>query len=1322
MSHSINTSVNVNVEEHNKLDSQMDLNTTGYFGIEKEELVTMFEKSYRADAFDEDLKEIVRLGGTEKILKKVRTNFSTGLSETDVRDLKIRALFYGENKFIVEPMPHCCEYVWEGLEDLFIRILCLSSIFQIIVGTIPQIRHTENDWVEGLTICFAVVLVVSVSSITNYTKELKFRELNDENSNLVKITVRRDGQVKTLQLEEILVGDIIKINLGMTLPVDGYLIEGNEIKVDEASLTGESDLVEKEPLEACLQRAQEEIVQNKGVAPKGKHLVGSPLLFSGTQVAEGTGWYVALRIGPDSEKGKIQESIRQEKTKSKKKGKGARGGGGGDGDKKDEQSEYNIQEKPKEEEEAKKKEEEAKKKEEDEEDEEEDEFEGKTPLELKLYVLSNDIGKFGIASAVLTFFALIIRLIATSTIDNKNSQDGVFYMESNWFNTTLLGEVPKQRNYPSGLKVLIEIIQIIILCITIIVVAIPEGLPLAVTLSLSFSISKMMDEKNLVRKMNACEIMGSATYICTDKTGTLTKNKMSIDCFFNGNNVVSFKELTSDPNNREDPDKFLKPAFFNMVNLALTLNIDVDIDAEENIIKGNITDYAFVYLLHNLNQKLFSIRKEYENNEVKQRFPFTSSRKKMSTIISSPKFETGHIIFTKGASEIVLASCQNYLDSDTNEIKLITDEKIQSFKSTIKDFADNALRTIVIAFKNISKEEKDTWKNLDEEDKRINLIEKTGYCLIGIFGIKDQLRDGVPLAVDKCKFAGINVVMVTGDNIDTANAIARECHIITDEMENEARIKGKQISYTGPEFYNLIGGMRCDSCNKDLTYCTCPRSELQAEAMLKKRKELNPNYNEEIPLRKERIVKMDVFEEIYPQIRVIARSRAEDKYTMVYGLKQMEHVVAVTGDGVNDAKALSKSDVGFAMGIMGTDTAKEAADIIILDDNFATIVNAVKWGRNIYDNIRKFIQFQLTVNICACLLVFISSCIGKESPLSAIQMLWVNLIMDSLGSLALATEPPTDSLLERKPYPKTDYIINSLMWKHLFFQAVFELGITLLMYLYAHRFFPETNPNNINYNKQILACYGVIPGQENIKNQDIYMMLAGPAIFWPIEKERLPDATPGDCGEFYAYKNLSDAHYFLMGKVGSTHLTVIFNTFVIYTLFNQINARVIDDSYNIFINIEKNFLFVIVISVELCLQAIIISVAGIAFKVSKYGLDGPQWGICFAFSSITFLVCVILKPIPIERCFEAMNNWLQSMKAEKEAKETSESLKKEKNIGEAQVIELQSDQISVKAKVKESDVDVQGLKSYDSIKVRRTSRLNNQLTLRVNNQSKEFLQ
>jgi len=1230
----------INQEKENLTDIQQN-----YFGLNKEDLITIFDKYGRNSAFDEDLQEILKFGGTEGILSKLNTNPDRGISLRDTNDINHRIACFGENKFEQEEMPHCCMYVLEGLEDLMVRILIIASIFQVIVGSIPQIQETSTDFVEGISITIAVVLVVSVGSITNFSKEKKFRELNERNNALVKLTIKRDGKVEECQEEEILVGDIIKLSYGMVIPADGYLIEGNEIKCDEAPLTGESDLIEKDPLDKCLMRAEEEIKANKGEPPKGKHIIGSPLLLSGTSVAEGQGWFVALRIGANSENGKIQEQVI---AAQKKKGAGGAGSSKIEEEKElDEhvsQTDHKLKEDDKGDDKI------------DDEDKEDDDNEGKTPLEIKLNELADDVGRFGLISAICTFVALIIRLIYFEIVkaNNSTNADSGEYLRSTWFNTTLLGEEPKTFSNNDHISIVVDIIKIIILCIAIIVVAIPEGLPLAVTLSLAFSIGKMMDDNNLVRRMKACETMGGANYICSDKTGTLTKNEMSVSCLYNCNEVIDFNPLTSNKENREDFDRYFTDNYYNVLRLSLILNIEADLNEEEEIVKASKTDIAFVEILHNLKEKITKVRHKYfpGPGEQLKRFPFTSSRKKMTTIIKNKEFPNGNVIFMKGASEIVLNSCKYYLNPETGQEMIITDERESIFAGVIKNFADNALRTICVAYKYISNEEVDNWKN-KEEDGTYS-IEKTEFCLISIFGIKDKLRDGVQEAVDKCKAAGIVVVMVTGDNIDTAIAIAKECHIITKEDER----KGVVSSMVGKDFYEKIGGMVCDSCESDLKYCLCPKTEAAAEILKKSKKKENPDFNDDIPLRNERIKDMDKFKEIYSTIRVIARSRPEDKYTMVYGLRELDLVVAVTGDGTNDAPALSKSDVGFAMGISGTDIAKQAADIIILDDNFATIVQAVKWGRNIYDNIRKFIQFQLTVNVCACLLVFFGSCIGNETPVSAIQMLWLNIIMDSLGSLALATEPPHENLLFRKPYAKTEYIINYKMWKHILFQSFLQLGLMLMLYLYGHVFIEEDDPAKIDVAKRLLKCYGFIPGQQFNENQNIYKIVAGPALYWPSDVYRLPDATPQDCGDFYHKVDFDNAHKYFLAYYGSVHITIIFNSFVFYTLFNQINARVIDDTYNIFYNLHLNWMFIAIIFIEIGLQAIIVQFGAQVLRVALGGLNGVQWGICFGIGACTFIVSLLLKPIRIEKCFEAIAKCKKKGESDIESEQEQELSKK----------------------------------------------------------------
>ena len=951
----------------------------------------------------------------------------------------------------------------------------------------------------------------------------------------------------------------------MIIPADGILISSSNLRVDEASLTGESDLMRKETLENC--------IKNKEKFKEKKF--PSPMVFSGTIVKEGSGWMLVLAVGKNSAAGKIREHVMQNKN---------------------------------------------------------DEESNQTPLEIKLGDIAEDIGTFGLWSAILTFIALLFKLFYSKYVqmEYRNQQMENFiedkFINGTYDNTTS-DKIKNETYYLIGNNsvwsgIWKDIFQSVVLCITIIVVAIPEGLPLAVTLSLSFSVKKMMDDNNLVRHMPACETMGGANFICTDKTGTLTRNKMHVVTVFNNDSEVDVNSIDSE-HKEHYSHKFTDDYYKNFKD-ALVNNIDIELDKKGEIImeSSSKTDFAFYDLLCGFSENLNRV---YERID---RLGFHSDRKKMSTIVK--RDDGKYYIYMKGAPEVILNSCKTYLKSTGDSISEITNVELQKYDEMTKKFSSLTLRNLAIAMKEISFDEIREYKTSKVSTSDLNYeIEKENFTLIGIAAINDALRPGVPHSVALCHAAFVRVIMITGDDVRIAEAIARNAGIINN--------KENYLSLTGNEFFTRIGGIACKTCTMDIKKCNCPKTIGQAR--LRYGDDKDDEFLES-KIRREKVHNMEQFQKIIPTLRVIARARAIDKYALVLGLRELENVVAVTGDGTNDASALSKADVGFAMGKTGTDVARDAADIIILDDNFNSIVQAIKWGRNIFDNIRKFIQFQLSVNFSAVLLVFVSSCIGSESPITAIQMLWINLIMDSLGSLALSTEDPSNELLYRKPHSKREYIISPIMWKHVIAQSLVQFSLVLFLYLYAPLFIEEDHPSRQKMIQQLENCFGdFIAETIEFKHHTIkYYIMDGKKSSWDPLKHIRRNLSPKVCLFFDETRfepkqinNLYEAFKWYISEYGNTcHMTIIFNTFVLYSLFNQINSRVINDKINIFNRIFNNWMFIAVTGIELIIQVCIVQYGGLVFKCSLDGLTSSQWMWCLGMASITFVVSFIMKLFKFE--------------------------------------------------------------------------------------------
>ena len=1235
-----------NENEYNKgNDFHTDYSCYG-FTIEAIELEKIISKYKERGTEYLDIKYFEENGGPDKLFKALKTDTVTGISSTLGREE-----VFGSNKVFTEEVPHFCMFVWESLKDLMVRILIASAVIQIILS-VTMSENPSSDWVDGVSIVLAILVVVLVGSITNYQKEQKFHELNEIQSEGTKFTVIRNNVPKLLTGDDLLVGDLISVTYGDIVSADLILIEGNGIKMDESALTGESDAMKKEPYQKCL-----EIKRTHDKVP-------SPIILSGTHCIEGNGKAIVLAVGDHSQKGIIKRTV------------------------------FNAQEK------------------------------SQTPLEAKLDKIAEFIGYFGLSAGIVTFVALFIRFGIRLSIEMKE-YDEDSKLEA--IMTAFLQNDPHQiidldvkSNTNNKLinpvsEIYGQIIDIIILCVSIIVVAIPEGLPLAVTLSLAFSIKKMMDKNNLVRKMHACETMGGANYICTDKTGTLTKNEMNVFKILTGCNEKELKQNIevndvgkidddnksnkSGKNNKTNTIKLIREdhntlfnneQYWDTLKVAIALNVDStitklnqpDINGDMEICETkNKTDKAFIEFLYRFKSPISIEKNKYLKEEGKyKQFPFDSKRKRMTTFVMNNEFPKGCRLFSKGGAENVSLFCNSYLDPDTGNINELDGVTLERIKNTIEEFNKNKLRSLYIAYKDIDINEYNDCEKVNSDNK---LIDQYNLIFLAVFGIKDSLRDGVKEAVQKCKEASVNVIMVTGDNIITATAIAKECGILgndidlanldknqieeTPEQMNDESKKNDYIkellsnqpqALTGNSFYNIIGGLICEECRLESNLCKCPKTENESKQIAKE------NNTEPKPIKKDAVKNIDNFKKITENLKVMARSQPLHKYALVLGLKSLGSVVAVTGDGTNDAPALSKSDVGFAM-FAGTDIAKQASDIVIIDNNFSSIITAIIYGRNIYDNIRKFLQFQLTVNICACLIVFICACIGNETPLTPIQMLWVNLIMDSLGSLALATEPPYEELLKRMPTKRNESIINGKMWKHIIIQSLIQITILLILYLFAPKFIRERDLIRLAENGLIYYCYGTLPGGADPKN-----IIYGTESSWNNNIRLLKNIDVEECGGFSNRMNLNLAYQeYYKSNGASSHMTIIFNVFVYYTLFNQINCRVIDDSFNIFIRMNKSLLFPLICFLEMGLQAIIIEFGNEALHVVERGLTINHWGFSLLFSCITFFISIIVKIIPLEII---INKRLFKRESEKERKHEEEILKKHQQFNNNEDDDLQS--------------------------------------------------
>lgn len=737
---------------------------------------------------------------------------TNGLSDEEVQEKRKK---YGENKLIDK-----------GKESIFIKFIKQFNDFMIIiligasvVSALVSYLNGSNDYIDSIIIIFIVVMNAIMGVVQETKAEKSLEALKSMTAPNAK--VRRNGKIVTIKSEEVVPGDILILEAGNYVPADARLIKTSNLKVEEASLTGETVPVLKD----------ENAILKENV-PIGDML---NMVFASTIVTNGHAEAIVTETGMNTKVGKIANLIIEDKAPD-------------------------------------------------------------TPIQRKLAGVSKALG--------------IICLVICAVI-------------------FIIGVLKK-----------IEPVEMFMTSVGLAVAAIPEGLPAIVTIVLSIGVTKMAKKNSIIRKLPAVETLGGARVICSDKTGTLTQNKMQVVetyCIGNTENMaLEYGSMCSD--------------------------VEIEIKDGKYELNGEPTENAIVNAALNKNidkNELYKIKKRVKD------IPFDSNRKMMSTI---HRDGNEYLVITKGAPDVLLKKCTKYFDGIKEEY--INSSIINDIERKNKNMAEKALRVIAVAYKRTND---------------ISNIKEDSLIFLGLIGMIDPPREGVKEAVQTCKKAGIKTVMITGDHIETAKAIAKELGIL---RKNDLAITGEELSII-------------------------PENKLRKEIM---------SYS------------------------VFARVSPEDKVRIVKAFQSTGAVVAMTGDGVNDSPALKKADIGIAMGKNGTDVAKNAADMILADDNFVTIVEAVKEGRNIYENIKKAIHFLISTNIGEIVAIFIGLLLGIKSPLLAIQLLWINLITDSLPAIALGLENADAEIMNKKPRDNRKGLFSDGLWSKIITEGTMIGMLTLLAF------------------------------------------------------------------------------------------------------------------------------------------------------------------------------------------------------------------------------------------------------------------------------------
>ncbi len=972
-----------------------------------------------------------------------------GLTNQEVLESRQK---HGENLMTPPEKDPWWKLYLEKFNDPIIRILIIAAVISIIVGFV------EGSFYEGIGIILAILLATTLAFLNEFKAGKEFEILNkvgDENP----VKVIRNGNHTTVPKREVVVGDIVIVETGEEIPADGIVLEATALEISESKLTGESLPVKKAP------KSEEAKKEEKG---HEENAYSSDRVLSGTNVMSGHGILQIVSVGNATEVAKTVRASMEDTNEV-------------------------------------------------------------TPLNKQLDKLSKLIGVIGFSIAALIFASLTIKGYLSDTIHLTGKQWGfvaiaivavVFMLtpiwkpiyfdaleflhikkeppkwieeggSGIWIKSFLIGLVifgigagyavamiGKDPSLWVGLAAGKHFLEFFMIAVTIIVVAVPEGLPMSVTLSLAYSMRKMMATNNLVRKMHACETIGAATVICTDKTGTLTMNEMK----------VFEHKILSLPAQTISEASEIEKIMVESICVNTTVNLDKT-NPEKTLPIGNPTEGSLVLWVDENKIDYTAYRNLFR---VDVQIPFSTERKYMATGGLS-NVTNKEVIYMKGAPEIVLSKCSKVLTKDG--IIDLTSEFKKTVETELIGFQSRGMRTLGFALKNMQNNTYDM-----EKEVEVDMI------WMGFFAISDPVRKEVPNAIKLCRDAGIDVKIITGDNPLMAREIGKQINSIDASNEN---LEGTIL--TGPEF--------------------------------------NTKSDEELI-------------KLLPNLKVLSRAKPLDKLKTVKTLKAMGHVVAVTGDGTNDAPALNYADVGLSMGKTGTSVAKDASDIIILDDSFTSIVNAVKWGRSLYQNIQRFVLFQLTINFVALTVALFGPFIGISLPFTVTQMLWINLIMDTFAALALATEPPHDEVMKDKPRHPEAFIITPNVGKGILF-------------------------------------YGIL----------FVLLMVGMIFYFDLRTEVEKVVLLADESNKIEYDKYIDYIH---------RLTMFFTTFVMLQFWNLFNARCMNLKQSAFKGLFENKAFLLIALAIVVGQFIVVQLGGEIFRTVPLSIK--DWGIIIGGTSIVLWI------------------------------------------------------------------------------------------------------